>query len=286
MVSFCVLSLLPSRFAHHRSLDPLIQRLLPPTLNDLRALLPRDLLDETLPEAQRCADLIASMPGLRVIHRWSPGYPERLRTIPYSPWCLYVLGRLPHEIDSKRPALAVVGSRRANLYGHQLLRHIFSAMQPDDCILVSGLAHGIDSAAHAAACDRGIVNVAVLAGGLDHIYPPSSVPLAERILEGGGGLISELPPGQPPFRGRFPWRNRLISGLSHGLWVVQGTRRSGSRHTVSHALAQDREIGTTPGDVFSELSETPHDLLRDGAQIILSSQDLLMLLRRGFEKIF
>lgn len=203
---------------------------------------------------------------------WSAHYPPALKYLAEPPWVLYFSGNLPRHAPI--PTLAVVGSRRPTPYGAEIVADILPGLRTRPLQLVSGLAYGIDSLAHRWACECGIPNFAVLGSGPDTIYPPEHDRLAARILEGGGGWISELPPGTPPLRIHFPWRNRIIAGLADVAWIVQGTAKSGSLHTAKHALEQGKTVAATPGDIFNELSELPNRLLFEGAQIIVQAKDL------------
>ncbi|MBI5732152.1 MAG: DNA-protecting protein DprA [Candidatus Magasanikbacteria bacterium] len=202
-------------------------------------------------------------------------YPPLLREIYDPPALLFYKGLMQKNSDSS--PLAVVGSRKLSLYGKQVIEEIVSELAGAGLSIVSGLAWGADSAAHAAALKQGGRTVAVLGSGLDdaHIYPSANRRLAIQIIDHGGAMISEFPPGTLPLRHHFPIRNRLISGLTLGTLVVEAAEDSGSLITAKLALEQNREVFGIPGNIFSPLSVGPNNLLKMGAQAITSAQDIL-----------
>jgi DNA processing protein len=213
--------------------------------------------------------------GARIVTLWDENaYPEILRNIYDPPALLYVLGRLPDG-----DAFAVVGARRATNLGRRLTREICAELAGQGITIVSGLARGIDSAAHEGALERG-ATVAVLGCGIDRIYPPENDLLFHRIT-GKGAIVSEYPPGTPPLAGHFPGRNRIISGLSKGVLVVEAAEKSGSLLTADFALEQGREVFAVPGPVYSHGSEGVNRLLKDGAHLVTRAQDILEVLRPG-----
>ena len=171
--------------------------------------------------------------------------------------------------------LAIVGSRTPTLYGRRMARELAAACAAKGIPVVSGLARGIDSEAHRGALRGGGVTWAVLGSGLDVIYPKGHEPLAEEILARGGALISEAPLGAPPVRANFPRRNRILSGLSWGAVIVEGRLKSGSLITARLAAEQGREVFAVPGPADSPLSEGPHELLRQGAAMARSLEDII-----------
>ncbi|MFH1723532.1 MAG: DNA-processing protein DprA [Elusimicrobiota bacterium] len=217
-------------------------------------------------EVRRCREL-----GVRMVGRDSGLYPELLQTIPDAPRVLYVRGRLP----LMAPALALVGSRRPSLYGRRMARRFAGDCAAAGIVVVSGLARGIDAEAHQAALGAGGVTWAVLGSGLDRVYPPENASLAERIVEAGGALVSEVPLGGPPVARNFPLRNRILSGLAWGTVVIEGDGRSGSLITARAAAEQGREVFAVPGPADAALSEAPHSLLRKGARIATGLGDVL-----------
>ncbi len=172
-------------------------------------------------------------------------------------------------------ALAVVGTRRASMYGKsQAERLAFSASKAGFCI-VSGLARGIDTAAHRGALKAGGRTVAVLGGALDKLYPPENAGLADEIASGRGAVISEFPMGRSPDRTTFPYRNRLVSGLSRGVLVVEAGLNSGAMQTADLAVEQGKSVLAVPGRVDMEGAAGPHRLIRDGARLTAGLEDIL-----------
>jgi len=196
-------------------------------------------------------------------------YPALLRVLPDAPTYLHLRGR--RELLG-RAALAIVGSRRPTPSGRANAQAFAASLGRAGLIIVSGLALGIDGAAHEGALDTG--TIAVLATGPDVIYPREHLELAHRLLE-NGLLISEQAPGTGPRSGLFPRRNRLISGLSLGVLVVEAALQSGSLITARLALEQGREVFAIPGSIHSPLSRGPHSLIRQGAKLVETSQDIL-----------
>ena len=184
---------------------------------------------------------------------------------------LYCRGELM-EVD--RLAVAVVGSRRCSLYGRQQAERIAAGLVNAGITVVSGLARGIDGAAHRGALKAGGRTIAVMASGLATVYPPEHAELADEVAK-QGCLVTELSLGQPPLPGLFPQRNRIISGMSLGVVIVEATRRSGALHTARHAMEQGREVFALPGRIDSLSSEGCHDLIRDGVTLVRSVDDIL-----------
>ena len=172
------------------------------------------------------------------------------------------------------PALAIVGSRNPTDGGARNAFDFARHLAKCGFCIVSGLAQGIDAAAHRGALDAGAVTVAILGNGIDSIYPPSNRELAEEIIK-KGAVVSEYPPGTPPMRPYFPQRNRLISGLSLGTLVVEAARRSGSLITARLSSEQGREVFALPGSIHNPLARGCHALLRDGAKLVESADDIL-----------
>ena len=196
--------------------------------------------------------------------------PERLRAIPDPPWVLTARGPLDDA-----PTLAIVGARKATERGRGVARSLARAAARAGIRIVSGLAYGIDAAAHQGALDAGSASWVVLASGVDRPSPRGNVALAVRVLEAGGAWISEYPPDAGARAHQFPERNRLISGLAHAVLVVEAQERSGSLWTVRHALDQGRDVLVVPGPVDSDLCRGSNALLRDGAAPVLGSDDVL-----------
>ncbi len=171
-------------------------------------------------------------------------------------------------------AVAIVGSRRATPYGEEVARRLARDLAEREVTIVSGLAHGIDAAAHRGALEAGGRTVAVLGTGIDRVYPPAHESLAQRIA-GRGALLSEFPLGTEPLPPNFPIRNRLISGLSLMVVVVEAAENSGSLITATLALDQTREVGAVPGPVTSPQSAGTHRLIQDGARLVRGWQDVV-----------
>ncbi len=200
-----------------------------------------------------------------------PRYPERLRTIHDPPILLYMKGS-PEVLNS--PGVAVVGARAASTYGLQMAERFAEDLARNGITIISGLALGIDSNAHAGALAAKGKTVAVLGCGADIVYPPRNCKLFAEIAA-TGALVSEYPPGTKPDGFRFPARNRIISGLALGVLVVEAARRSGSLITAKLALDQGREVFAMPGRIDSGKSEGSHRLLQEGAKLIHSVSDIL-----------
>ncbi len=199
-------------------------------------------------------------------------YPPLLREIPDAPVALYTRGR-PSLLQAAQ--IAVVGSRNPTPSGREQARTLTADLVCRGLVVTSGLATGIDGAAHLAALEAGGATVAVAATGLDVAYPRSNRRLAERIVDGHGLLVSEYPPGTPPRREHFPRRNRIISGLCLGTVVVEATVRSGSLITARLAAEQGRDVFAVPGPVLSPLSRGCHALLRQGAKLTETAEDVI-----------
>lgn len=199
------------------------------------------------------------------------GYPAPLRHIPDPPPVLYVMGDMP---DWSR-AVAVVGTRDASEYGLHVAERLSRDLAALGAVVVSGVAHGIDRAAHEGALAVGDgLTVGVLGGGFKHVYPARNRDLY-RLIADHGCLMSEYPPEVPPEKAYFPYRNRVISGLANGVIVVEARRKSGTLHTVDHALEQGKPVFAVPGPIDAEGSEGPHDLIRQGARLVTGVGDVL-----------
>jgi DNA processing protein len=201
----------------------------------------------------------------------APEYPPILARIHDPPFLLWVKGNLA---VLPGPAVAVVGSRSATEYGLEVARRLGNDLAASGVVVVSGLARGIDAAAHRGALDAGGPTVAVLGSGVDVIYPPEHRRLAGEV-ETGGAIASELAPGTGPRRSQFPARNRLISGLSLAVVVIEAPERSGSLITARFALDQGRDVLAVPGSVLTGTHRGSHALLRDGAKLVESVDDIL-----------
>lgn len=220
-------------------------------------------VERELEEAQKLA--------LDIIPLSSEKYPPALRHIYDPPLVLYVKGSIE---PADAVAIAVVGSRRCTLYGRSQARQISVALASRGVTIVSGLAHGIDAEAHRSALEAGGRTVGVLGSGFNHFYPSAHRELGEEIAS-SGAVISEFPLSWKPHRANFPRRNRIISGLSLGVVVVEGTVLSGSLITARWALEHGKEVFAVPGQVDSPTSRGPHALIKDGAKLVESAQDIL-----------
>ena len=210
--------------------------------------------------------------GVELLPRGDDRYPPLLENIPDPPALLYVRGALePRD----QLAIAIVGSRRCTPYGIRVAERLASALARTGFTTVSGLARGIDAAAHRGALKAGGRTIAVLGNGLANIYPAEHEDLAAEIAAGRGAVVSELPMTQGPLAGLFPQRNRIISGLCLGVIVVEAAPRSGSLSTANHAMEQNREVFAVPGPVDSLASRGCHRLIRDGARLVETVDDVL-----------
>jgi DNA processing protein len=200
-----------------------------------------------------------------------PGYPARLKEIYDYPPVLYVRGSLP---AGDEPCLAIVGTRRPTIYGRQVAEEIVSDLARSGVTIISGLARGIDSVGHRAALDAGGKTVAVFGSGLDIVYPAENARLAQAIME-HGALVSEYPLGVKPKAENFPLRNRIMSGLSLGVLVVEAGERSGALITADQAVQQNREVFAVPGSILSPASQGTNRLIQEGAKLVRNYADIL-----------
>ncbi len=214
---------------------------------------------------------LAAELGVTLRVRDTANYPTGLREIPDPPAILYVKGTYEPRDEL---AIAIVGSRQCSIYGKQQAEKLASSLARAGITIISGLARGIDACAHRGALKAGGRTIAVCATGLSEVYPPEHAELAQEITE-AGCLISESPLRRSTMKGIFPQRNRLISGLSLGVIVVEANRGSGSLHTARHAMEQGREVFAVPGRIDSLASQGCHDLIRDGATLVRGPEDIL-----------
>ena len=217
-------------------------------------------------EYQRCCDS-----GICMVTRQDREYPKRLLELPGMPYALYLKGRLPEE---ERRTVAVVGARRCTPYGERMTLEFAEVLAENGVQLISGMARGIDGAAQRGALNGGGRTFAVLGCGADVCYPREHRGLYED-MQKEGGVISEYPPGFPPLPANFPARNRIISGLADVVLVMEAKEKSGSLITADMALEQGRDVYALPGPIESALSAGCNRLIRQGAGILLSPQDLL-----------
>jgi DNA processing protein len=216
------------------------------------------------------AESIQSL-GVQVLTWDDATYPRHLKEIDQPPPVLYVRGSLKDEDDW---AVAIVGTRKVTAYGRQVAEEIATTLARSGVTIISGLARGVDSIAHQAALNAGGRSLAVLGNGLDQVYPPENRKLAAQILE-QGALLSDYALGTPPDGQNFPPRNRIISGLSLAVIVVEAGDTSGALITASFAAEQGRDVFAVPGNINAPQSRGTNRLIRDGAQPLLSPQDVL-----------
>lgn len=212
---------------------------------------------------------------MALVLREDAQYPPLLRQIAHPPHLLYVYGET--DLTDRFP-VAVVGTRRASAYGLTHTREIAAELAQTGVCVVSGLALGIDAAAHTGALDGGGRTVAVLGSALDKPYPQENEPLMRRILESGGSVVSEYAPGTPPSRYSFLQRNRIIAGMCLGTLVTEGPRRSGALNTATRTLESGREVFALPGNVDSPGAQLPNMLISEGARLVTGAADILSAL--------
>lgn len=212
---------------------------------------------------------------MALVLREDAQYPPLLRQIAHPPHLLYVYGET--DLTDRFP-VAVVGTRRASAYGLTHTREIAAELAQTGVCVVSGLALGIDAAAHTGALDGGGRTVAVLGSALDKPYPQENEPLMRRILESGGSVVSEYAPGTPPSRYSFLQRNRIIAGMCLGTLVTEGPRRSGALNTATRTLESGREVFALPGNVDSPGAQLPNMLISEGARLVTDAADILSAL--------
>ncbi len=213
-----------------------------------------------------------------IITDGDPHYPRHLAEIPQPPLALYGKGeRGALEKTATGPSVAVVGTRRPTAYGLEMTERLVARLVDAGVAIVSGLAVGIDTRAHRTALEAGGKTIAVLGSGIDResLFPPENAGLAERIAESGGVVVSEYPPGTPALKEHFPQRNRIISGLSAGVLVVEAREKSGALITARLALEQNRDVFAVPGSIISATSAGPNLLIQQGAKLVLAAADVL-----------
>jgi DNA processing protein len=270
-------SMLPANKARVAATFKLLgERSAEPSLEAVVALLGLLRPGEDLPGcARQAADqalAAATGAGLEAIACFDERYPALLACTADPPPVLWVRGD-PAVLG--QAAVAIVGSRAATPYALQVASRLAAELAARGVVVVSGLARGVDSAAHSGCLDAGGRTAAVLGSGLDRVYPPEHEDLALRIARAGGIVVSELGPGAPPLAEHFPLRNRIISGLSLGVVVVEASEKSGSLITARCALEQGRDVLAVPGSVLTGRNRGSHALLKDGAKIVETADDIL-----------
>lgn len=213
--------------------------------------------------------------GMALVPSGDEYYPPLLRHIAHPPHLLYVYGQT--DLTDQFP-VAVVGTRRASAYGLNHTRQMAAELANVGVCIVSGLALGIDAAAHTGALDAKGRTVAILGSALDQPYPAENRPLMRRILESGGSVVSEYPPGTVPTKYSFLQRNRIIAGMSLGTLVTEGPKRSGALNTAMRTIENGREVFALPGSVDSPGSQLPNMLIGDGARLVTCADDILAAL--------
>jgi DNA processing protein len=215
--------------------------------------------------------------GINVLTWEDKSYPRRLKEIDQPPPVLYLRGEI---LDEDQWSVAIVGTRRATPYGHQAAEELAIALARRGITVVSGLARGIDAISHQAALKAEGRTLAVMGSGVDQIYPPEHRRLADQICT-QGALVSDYPPGAPPEAANFPPRNRIISGLSLAVVVIEAGESSGALITASFASDQGRAVFALPGSIYAPQSKGANRLIREGAHIFLDVPDLLEILNLG-----
>ncbi len=209
--------------------------------------------------------------GIHMLTINEDSFPEKLRHIPDPPFCIYYLGKLPQE---KIPAVAVIGARECSEYGHYIAQELGKCLGESYIQLISGMARGVDGVSQLAALEAGGTSYGIMGCGVDICYPASNRKLYDRLIN-EGGIISTYAPGTKPLPQLFPPRNRIVSGLSDVLVVIEARQKSGTSITVEMALEQGKEIYAVPGRVTDRLSDGCNKMLREGAHVFLSPQDFI-----------
>ncbi|WP_082922896.1 DNA-processing protein DprA [Halothiobacillus diazotrophicus] len=247
-----------------------------PTAEWIEAGLPNNLASQPQrgdeARVRHMLDWLDAQPHHHLVLRGEPGFPPLLDTLPDAPAALFAIGdiRLMDE-----PQLAIVGSRTPTTGGIRHARAFAQHLARQGLVITSGLALGIDAAAHRGALSAPGPTIAVLGTGPDLVYPREHARLTDEIIDTGGLLLSEWPPGTPARKEHFPRRNRLISGLSEGVLVIEAGLQSGSLITARLAAEQGREVFAIPGSIHNPLSRGPHRLIREGAKLVETAQDIL-----------
>ena len=211
--------------------------------------------------------------GIWMITEDEEAFPSQLREIPHAPLFLYGKGRRP---DMSRTHIGIVGTRRPTAYGKEVAAAITGGLAHHGLTIVSGLAVGIDTIAHTAALAARAPTIAVIGSGIDErsLFPQQNISLSRRIAQEGGTIVSEYAPGTPPMKDHFPQRNRIIAGLSRGVFVVEARVRSGALITAQMALEQNRDVFAAPGSIFSPTSAGTNSLIQQGAKLTRSAADI------------
>jgi len=246
----------------------------PETIQELQD---SSILDKANAEIERLEKL-----GAEVITLDDEEYPELLREIHDPPIALYVRGNL--EQACERPCLAVVGSRRCSTYGVNVAESLSRDLAAHGLTIISGLARGIDAAAHRGALEANGLTVAVVGTGLETTYPKEHKKLEEQVIA-HGAVVSEFPLGTPPLPQNFPYRNRILSGLCFGVLIIEASEHSGSLITARLAYEQGREVFAVPGNITSQTSFGPNFLIKDGAKLVQIWRDVVEELPREIKEV-
>ncbi|MBI4084421.1 MAG: DNA-protecting protein DprA [Candidatus Levybacteria bacterium] len=200
-------------------------------------------------------------------------YPKLLKQIKTPPFVLYIRGK--YHLNDLNHFISVVGTRKITQYGREVTTLITQELVQAGCVIVSGLAIGVDAVAHATTIENGGKTIAVLGGGVDVCYPSANQELYNSIVNGHGAVVSEYPLGATPTKGSFPSRNRIIAGLSEAVVVTEGAEDSGALITAAHAASLHKSVFAVPGPITSSLSKGPFKLLQKGAKLVTSGRDVL-----------
>ncbi|SDY91879.1 DNA-processing protein DprA [Tindallia californiensis] len=206
----------------------------------------------------------------QIITIFDDGYPALLKNIYDPPFVLYVRGNLRSDI----PLIAMVGARKASSYGKWAAREFSQRLVENGIGVISGLAYGIDALSHEGALEGGGYTIGILGCGIDYIYPASNSKIYERVIR-TGAIISEYPPGFSPQKHYFPARNRIISGISNGVFIIEAGEKSGSLITADFAMEQGKEVYALPGHITHALSSGTNQLIQDGAKMVLKPEDII-----------
>lgn len=210
--------------------------------------------------------------GIKIVSFEDPLYPQLLKNIADPPPCLFVKGNL--EVFEK-PSLAIVGSRNATIYGLNVAETFAKDLVLNGMSIVSGLARGIDSAAHKGSLAVEKAQIAVLGTGIDTIYPPENKELYDKIIQKGGAIITEFPPNTPPLKRNFPQRNRIIAGVAFGTLIVEAEEFSGSLVTGRFTLETGRELFCIPHNITTKSGVGPNYLIQKGAKLVMRAEDII-----------
>jgi DNA processing protein len=238
------------------------------------------LADRRWQQAQADKAREMSVQGIQAVLCTDADFPVRLREIGNCPLMLYFRGKRLRELASYSFLVTVIGSRTPTEYGTLVTRQIAGELAENGVVVISGLARGIDAAAHRAALAKGGLTIAVVGNGPDQAYPPENASLMREIAD-QGLIFSEYPPGTPPRQHHFPARNRILSGLADAVAVIEAARKSGTLITAGFAADQGRDVFAVPGNILSPYSQGCNQLIADGAYVLQSAQDLFWRLPAG-----